>query len=141
MPLQPNPDAHREWQRRSRENARAKPGRAPNSTLAARGAKAKRQQSALDAAYAEVDKRDGGCQFHLLQPGHKCVRGAALHHDHLWGRNVRPELREAAWAIVLLCSFAHVAVTEDSELHRELRAVVLARRAAEGVEEAAAWAD
>lgn len=133
MPLRPNPDSYREWQRRSRAKAAAKPGRAPGSTLAARGARAKRLQPALDAAYAEVDRRDGGCMFHLLDTDHVCPRNALLHHDHLWNRNVRPDLREKAWAIVLLCSVAHDQVTTNPELHRRLRTVVLAERIAEWI--------
>lgn len=134
MPLTPNPDSHREWQRRTRERAMNKPGRAPGSMLAARGARSKRLQPALDRAYGEVDERDGGCQFALVDPDHRCPRRALLHHDHLWGRNVRPEYRERAWAIVLLCSVAHDLVTKDPELHRQLRIACLAERISEWIE-------
>ena len=133
MALRPNPESHRAWQQRTRERAMAKPGRAPGSTLAARGARAKRLQPALDAAYAEVDQRDGGCQFHLVDPGHVCPRRALLHHDHLWNRNVRPDLREKAWAIVLVCSVAHDQLTNNPELHRRLRVAALAERISEWI--------
>lgn len=71
--------------------------------------------------------------FHLLDTDHVCPRNALLHHDHLWNRNVRPDLREKAWAIVLLCSVAHDQVTTNPELHRRLRTVVLAERIAEWI--------
>lgn len=133
--LTPNPESHRAWQERSRAKAKAKTGRAPNSTLAARGARSKRLKPALDAAYAEVDKRDGGrCQFHLAAPGHQC-RTTELHHDHLFNRNVRPDLREVSWNIVLLCAPAHRRVTDDPKAHRALRIAVLAERIAEWIEE------
>lgn len=93
------------------------------------GARGQRLAPALAAAYREVDLLDGKqCQYHLIEPDHRCVRGAVLHHDHLWGRRVRPELRERSWAIVTLCGHAHDAVTKSPAKHRELRAAVLTSR-------------
>lgn len=134
-PLKGDPDAARSWQQRSRENAAKKPGRAPGSTLAAKGARSKRLAPALAAAYREVDQRDGrACQFTLLDSSHRCPRGSLLHHDHLWPRNVRPDLREAGWAIVLLCAPSHDHVTNNPGIHRDLRIAVLAERIAEWIE-------
>ena len=135
MSLTPNPESHRAWQERSRARALAKPGRGPNSSLARVGARSKRLQPALEEAYAEVDRRDGGrCQFHLAAPGHRCST-SELHHDHLFNRNVRPDLRQTAWNIVLLCAPAHRRVTDDPKAHRALRVAVLAERIAEWIEQ------
>lgn len=136
-PLRANPDTTRAWQDRSRRQlprrsppaagAFAGPARAP---LAKRGARAKRLEPALRAAYQQVDQRDANrCQYDQLDPAHRCPPGTVTHHDHLWGRNVRPDLREDPRAIVLLCSTAHDEVTRNPVLHRELRRAILENRA------------
>jgi hypothetical protein len=129
-PLRANPETTRAWQQRSRVTAAAKARTTPRTPLPKVGARAKRLEPALRGAYREVDRLDGRrCQFHLLDPTHRCPSNALLHHDHLWGRNVRPDLREKAWAIVTLCSVAHLHyVTDNPVLHRELRAAVLVSR-------------
>lgn len=133
-PLRANPETTRAWQDRSRKPlSRSGPidrGESLKRTgpLARRGAKAKRAEPALRRAYAEVDQRDGGCVFGVLDRTHRCPPNALLHHDHLWGRLVRPDLREDPRGIVLLCSVAHDEVTRDPKLHRELRRAVLEGR-------------
>jgi len=119
-----------EAQRAAAARPPKEPYRKPRSQLRAQGARGTRLAPALRAAYAEAERLDmgGQCQFHLVDPDHVCPRRALIHHDHLWGRRVRPELRERGWAIVCLCSVAHDVVTKDPVLHRRLRDAVLVSR-------------
>lgn len=128
-PLRTDPEKTRAWQQRSREKSTENARDKPRKPLPKVGVAGKRNAPKLAAAFREVDKRDGKrCQFHLLDPGHRCPPNALMHRDHLWGRLVRPEYRHTAWTIVTLCSVTHVAVTESPKLHRKLREVVLVER-------------
>lgn len=128
-PLRADPDKTRAWQQRSRQKAAENAQAKPRKPLPAVGAAGRRKAPALAAAFRAVDKRDAKrCQFHLLDPGHRCPPNALMHRDHLWGRLVRPEHRHTPWAIVTLCSVSHRAVTENPRLHRQLREVVLVER-------------
>jgi hypothetical protein len=115
----------------------ANPDLAPGALLKANiepGVVSRRKRRAQDAqalqeAYSDVDKREGGfCQVtgRYTLPGAPDARVRREHH-HLKGRNVKPEWVTRPERIALVCAEAHALITagwiavEGTDARRVLR--------------------
>ena len=81
--------------------------------VAARHQRRKQASEALDAAYADVDVRDGGFCWvtgRYTQSGAPDARVRREHH-HLQPRSTAPELRESPHNIITTCAEAHALIT------------------------------